>query len=580
MRPGAWPAAGLAALLAAGASLPPPVHAAQREAGCDIPAVARDIWRCRDGWVIGPQNEIVRLPIAERDAETLYRAGLAAAERADWRAAIAYFTAAHQRAHLVPKYQYNLGLAHARAGNEVAAVAWLAAFLVAAPDAPNRGAIWSQIAELEAQARQEAEPIWAAAVKAVEALPLPTDGQPQRATGYWMLADAAAGAQDWSRARSLGERYQSFDRWGGDIDTFLRGRRDAARSAAIRIYDLESAEALTRAIGSEPPNEPDPARLRALRSGQRPRLEWKQQSNFFRGPVLAAFDRGDRAAFQSAGEAGSVFRLAVEGRSREAFAVVRKTPPDGWIGTAYPGLLASRAGEILLLNGDVDGAVRAAALARRYIRKDDSFFAMDIPRLEALILAERGKVDEARSRLLALASRFNREGVYSDDDNRCCIGLSDVVNPQQQWFEYRHYPTAQLAGLLFWRGRTEQALALADELDSIRRLAVLDYGRAVARSPQERDSITRARERTLREAAGGETLPTAQAAKIEDAVVTARRLPGGAYGIEAWLAQTAKEPNAFRQVTNLVLPAQDLALGLRMIRISYQRSGGTWGGGR
>src|SRR4051794_13442673 len=104
------------------------LHAQPRQS-CDIPREAHDIWHCDHGFVIGPENVIIRLPIPETDPEALYQAGLEAANRQDWRVAIAYLTAAHQRAPLVSTYMYNLGLAHARAGHEVAAIAWLIAYL-------------------------------------------------------------------------------------------------------------------------------------------------------------------------------------------------------------------------------------------------------------------------------------------------------------------------------------------------------------------------------------------------------------------------------------------------------------------
>src|SRR5262245_52637988 len=75
--------------------------AAQR---CDIPREARDVWHCDHGFITGPGNTIVRFPISEADPEALYNAGYAAAQREDWRVAIAYFSAANQRAHLAPRY--------------------------------------------------------------------------------------------------------------------------------------------------------------------------------------------------------------------------------------------------------------------------------------------------------------------------------------------------------------------------------------------------------------------------------------------------------------------------------------------
>src|SRR3954470_15129038 len=118
----------LGACLAAHAGVASAAPAATNR--CDIPREARDLWHCDQGFVIGPENVIVRLPILETDPEALYQAGLEAANREDWRVAIAYFTAAQQRAHLVPRYMYNLGLAQGRAGHDAAAIGWLVAYMI------------------------------------------------------------------------------------------------------------------------------------------------------------------------------------------------------------------------------------------------------------------------------------------------------------------------------------------------------------------------------------------------------------------------------------------------------------------
>jgi hypothetical protein len=181
-----------------------PAAQAQRTR-CDLPREARDIWRCENGFVIGPENVIIRLPIPETDPEALYNAGLEAAQREDWRVAIAYFTAAHQRAHLEPRYMYNLGLAHARAGHEVAAIAWLSTFLLAEPNAPNRAAIWNQIAQLEAASQEETGLLWRRAQEGVGVLTaLPgIDGDGVRAVAYRNLAESAATAGNLTLARDL-----------------------------------------------------------------------------------------------------------------------------------------------------------------------------------------------------------------------------------------------------------------------------------------------------------------------------------------------------------------------------------------
>jgi len=130
---------------------------------------------------------------------------------------------------------------------------------------------------------------------------------------------------------------------------------------------------------------------------------------------------------------------------------------------------------------------------------------------------------------------------------------------------------------LFWRGQIEEALALNDEMDSLRGGALLQYGESVTRDEAARNTIRQAREALALRASGGATLAPERRQVIEDAVITARRLPGAAYDLERWVARIPRAPDAQTQATNLLRPAEELALGLRMIRISYARSGGNWG---
>ena len=65
--------------------------------------------------------------------------GLIAAQKQEWDLAIKYFSQAQaaDSNSQSPTILFNLGLAHAKAGHEVAAIYWLHAYIAAAPDAPN-----------------------------------------------------------------------------------------------------------------------------------------------------------------------------------------------------------------------------------------------------------------------------------------------------------------------------------------------------------------------------------------------------------------------------------------------------------
>jgi len=416
---------------------------------CDIPREARDIWRCENGFVIGPENVIIRLPIPETDPEALYNAGIEAAQREDWRIAIAYFTAAQQRAHLVPRYMYNLGLAHARAGNDVAAIAWFSAYLVTEPNTSNRAAIWDQIATLEARTNQEMEALWTGAVQAADTLPtialLPGSPDSARSGAYFTLAVAAGRSLNWDRANDFIQR--EFDLRSAtpgaystsSDDIVQRGRavRGSARNAAILIYDLATTESLNRELQSEPSEEPERSRWATLRHA-RPRLEWNWPSSVARGEVLASVDVANRNANQFFNDRTKPTHLAAQGDSEGALSVLVSGPaPSAFLGEPSRGLEALHVGEILLLRGDVAGATRALAVARRFIN-DASRHSTNVDRISALLAAERGDLDSAVLLLTASAWRLNSEGVYSADGNRCCLELGATLSPQHQWSEFRH----------------------------------------------------------------------------------------------------------------------------------------------
>lgn len=563
------------------------VSSASAQQRCEIPREARDIWRCENGFVIGPENIIVRLQIGESDPEALYNAGLEAAQREDWRIAVAYFTAAHQRTHLVPRYMYNLGLAHARAGNEVAALAWLAAYLVAEPEASNRAAIWQQIAALEATVDHKIEVIWRSASQAVETLPLipfsSISPESERSSAYVSMAYAAGAASDWERARTFLQRANEVEgrttvpMSDESLTRRLQSARVDARSAALLIYDRETAEALNNELQTEPREAPDAQRW-LYRAAVRPRLGWEWPSDYARGDVLNSVDVPNRPSMRGYTSLTAPSHLAARGQADAALTAVRSQPAQGWFGEAGRGLEAARVGEILLLGGDVAGANRALSMARRSIDVS-SPYRSDVDRLSALLMAERGDLEDAVSVLTIVASRLNSKAVYGSgpDGDRCCIELGGTRSPQHQWSEFRFYATAQVVRFLFWRGKTHEAIALNERMDSLRGYSLLLYGASAEQDPNRREIIYQAQRALHLRASGGRELSPERRAIMEDAIITARRLPGAAYDLEGWIEAAPLAEGARQQFRNLYVPAQSLALGLRMVRISYGRSGREWG---
>ncbi len=98
--------------------------------------------------------------------------GLAAAESSQWDIALAAFNDAWEEEPLSPVVFYNLGLANAKAGNPVPAVAWLEAYLAALPSATNGKQVRIVIAKLEVQAEIEMNKLFERALGVLAALPL------------------------------------------------------------------------------------------------------------------------------------------------------------------------------------------------------------------------------------------------------------------------------------------------------------------------------------------------------------------------------------------------------------------------
>lgn len=92
------------------------------------------------------------------DAQAEFDQGLAAAELQAWPIAIKHFDAAEEKLRYssgpqfyAPLY-FNLGLAHDKAGHELAAIAWFWRYLGTAPDADNAAAVRKEIVSLKVRA--------------------------------------------------------------------------------------------------------------------------------------------------------------------------------------------------------------------------------------------------------------------------------------------------------------------------------------------------------------------------------------------------------------------------------------------
>jgi len=574
-----------AATLAAAALLTATPAQAQR---CDIPREARDIWRCENGFVVGAENVIIRLPIPETDPEALYNAGLEAARREDWRVAIAYFTAAYQRAHLVPRYIYNLGLAHARAGHDLPAMAWLSAFLIAQPDAPNRREVWNEMARLEARSQNTIEALWQSARQAADTLPsVRRSNENPRWMAYGALASAAimrgdlAGAQDILRTRAgfcnsddpvycppvvPGALPLSFQLW--------------ARTAVLRHdFDIEAADAIIiRAHLEGLDNSEDELLIEWARADRLTALSyWTFEPGFTRrgfdwfavtgwSPLeLARAGEREELARRLAGPrlSGSfaAYELAVSAARGDVNAVVAILQRGG-----ISEFQASDAGELLLLGGDVEAAERVLMEMQRMPNPHPSAWnGLGVMRLRALLAAERGEIDTTLTELEIASSRFVVAAPYD-------VG-------QYYWWRISRAPPAMLAEHLVNRERGQDAFTLLSRMDSFRRVRLLEslaLRHDLSAAGLELGEVQERLGLALRDASQNCSTCIARRIGIENAAINAMNLPEVAYSLRAYMDFVSELQDAAQQTSALTQTVTDLAAAQRRIRAIYRRSGGTW----
>lgn len=179
--------------------------------------------------------------------------GLVAAEAGKWTIALDAFNDAWREEPLSPLEMYNLGLAHANAGNPVPAIAWFEAYLVAAPDAPNRAEVQNAIAGLGVQAESNRDALFDRAIAIMQALP--PDESFSYAGGKWIeaigiaaqLAAVGRASKSYELA-ALAEKYALES--GGSLQNDHRPHRDVdldSLYAPALAWKGDYEEALRRA---------------------------------------------------------------------------------------------------------------------------------------------------------------------------------------------------------------------------------------------------------------------------------------------------------------------------------------------
>ncbi len=121
--------------------------------------------------------------------------GFEAALEEDWQEAVEHFGYAFERNPYNPIVQFNYGLAQARIGNELPAIALLNTYLAAVPNAANRPQVEAQIEALLSNAEVKSRRIFEVAIESVRALPPGQIGRISTSARRWDLLWLIAGSQ-------------------------------------------------------------------------------------------------------------------------------------------------------------------------------------------------------------------------------------------------------------------------------------------------------------------------------------------------------------------------------------------------
>jgi len=180
----------------------------------------------------------------ERDWRQLVEQGVAAARRQDWDTAIARLAQAQRAAPAEPSVLFNLGLAHARASDDLPALAWLHAYLATTTSPPNETAVRAEISRLQRGALDRINKILEAALATAAQLPEAND----RKYAEKVIAESWAGAgyldaaglvrAEWTKPEELQIKYieglakaNDFKAVRAEIAALRSASRDEAWSA-------------------------------------------------------------------------------------------------------------------------------------------------------------------------------------------------------------------------------------------------------------------------------------------------------------------------------------------------------------
>ncbi len=144
-------------------------------------------------------------PIEPVSAQTSLERGAAAVKRERWDEAVAHFGNAYRRNPYNPIVQFNYGLANAKAGNELVAIALFDTFIAAVPNAANRPRIERQIERLETAAEGKIARLFDLSEESIRKLPDGPIAQYDLSQRKWDLFHLIAWTQfeagDQARAR-------------------------------------------------------------------------------------------------------------------------------------------------------------------------------------------------------------------------------------------------------------------------------------------------------------------------------------------------------------------------------------------
>lgn len=225
-------------------------------------------------------------PALPPEAQQAFDRGLKAVQQQEWDLAIRYFTDANTTAPYASTVLFNLGLAHARAGHELPAIAWLQAYLAATPQAPNAEAIRAEIERLKTVTQGKMNTIFQTTIADAQQLdPSKGDlddsalicvvvcqayvGDVEGAIATYKLANSqkeVSTSQCWSlfseelisngdlegaqeALENVTEAKEQDEVWGDIFYAMLKsGDIEAARNAAQKIHDADKRGKLLREL--------------------------------------------------------------------------------------------------------------------------------------------------------------------------------------------------------------------------------------------------------------------------------------------------------------------------------------------